>query len=149
MTTTDIAIRLLAAFVGGAALGLNRDLHRKAAGVRTIGIVSLAAAMLVMAAGGAGPGQPGFTDTSRIIQGVLTGIGFLGAGVIVRGAAEGQVHGLTTAAVIWLAAGVGVLAGIAAWPELAGGLALVFLLLVLGGPAERWVERTFYGTGDK
>jgi len=93
--------------------------------------------------------NPCFTDTSRIIQGVLTGIGFLGAGVIVRGAAEGQVHGLTTAAVIWLAAGVGVLAGIAAWPELAGGLALVFLLLVLGGPAERWVERTFYGTGDK
>lgn len=147
MSTTDVAIRLLAAFVVGCALGINRDLHRKAAGIRTIGIVSLAAAMLVMAAGGAGPGQPGFTDTSRIIQGVLTGIGFLGAGVIVRGEVGAQVHGLTTAAIVWLAAGVGVLAGIGAWIELGAGTILVFILLMFGGPVERWVYRTFAPAG--
>ena len=147
MSSADILIRLLAAFVVGTALGLNRDLHRKAAGVRTIGIVSMASAMLVMASGGVGPGQPGFTEVSRIIQGVLTGIGFLGAGVIVRGEAEAQVHGLTTAAIIWLAAGMGVLCGIGAWTELVAGLVLIFVLLVFGGPVERWVYRTFRPIG--
>ena len=144
MTSQDILIRLFAALAVGAALGLNRDLHKKAAGVRTIGIVALASAMLVLAAGGAAPGQPGFTDTARIIQGVLTGVGFIGAGVIVRGAGEGQVHGLTTAAVIWLASGFGVLCGIGAWTEVVAGTVLVFGLLMFGGKCERWVQRTFY-----
>ena len=148
MTSTDIVIRLIAALVVGGLLGLNRDLQKKAAGVRTIGIVSLAAAMLVMAAGGAAPGQAGFTDTSRIIQGVLTGIGFLGAGVIVRGEAEAQVHGLTTAAIIWLAAGLGVLCGIGARVPLVAGTPLVFALLIFGGPLERWAYRAFRGTND-
>ena len=144
MTPTDTLIRSGAAFMVGGALGLNRDLHRKSAGVRTIGIVSIASAMMVMAAGGVGPGQPGFAEVTRIIQGMLTGVGFIGAGVIVRGSAEGQVHGLTTAAVIWLASGFGVLCGIGAWTEVVVGVALVFLLLMLGGRAEHWVQRTFY-----
>ena len=143
MTATDILIRLFAAFLVGGALGLNRDLHKKAAGVRTIGIVTLAAASLVMAAGGAGPGQPGFTEVTRIIQGVLTGVGFIGAGVIVRGSGEGQVHGLTTAAVVWLGAGFGVLCGIGSWTIFLPTVALVFILLVFGGRAERWAHRTF------
>jgi putative Mg2+ transporter-C (MgtC) family protein len=149
MTDIDIAARLAAAALAGAALGLNRDLHHKAAGVRTIGLVSLAAAMLVVAAGGVGAGQPGFTDVGRIIQGVLTGVGFIGAGVIVRGAAEGQIHGLTTAAVIWMAAGTGVLCGIGAWLEVLIALFLVFALLILGRPLERLVRHLFGdGKGD-
>lgn len=147
MTTFDILIRLAAAFVVGGALGLNRDLHHKAAGVRTIGLVTIAAALLVMAAGGIGPGQPGFNDLARIIQGVMTGVGFIGAGVIVRGSGEGQVHGLTTAAVVWLGAAFGVLCGIGAWVILVPAVVLVFVLLVYGGPAERWAQRTF-GRGD-
>ncbi len=150
MTAVDILIRLFAAFLVGGALGLNRDLHRKSAGVRTIGIVTLAAASLVMAAGGAGPGQPGFTEVTRIIQGVLTGVGFIGAGVIVRGSGEGQVHGLTTAAVVWLGAGMGVLCGIGAWTVLVPAVLLVFALLVFGGPAERLLHRTFsHDAADK
>lgn len=148
MTAPDIMIRLFAAFLVGGALGLNRDLHKKAAGVRTIGIVTLAAASLVMAAGGAGAGQPGFTEVTRIIQGVLTGVGFIGAGVIVRGTGEGQVHGLTTAAVVWLGAGLGVLCGIGAWAILLPAVVLVFVLLVLGGPAERLLHRTFGQDSD-
>jgi putative Mg2+ transporter-C (MgtC) family protein len=148
MSNVDILLRLLAAFAIGAALGINRDLHRKAAGVRTIGLVSIASAMMVMAAGGAGPGQPGFAEVTRIIQGVLTGVGFIGAGVIVRGSGEGQVHGLTTAAVIWLAAGFGVLCGLGAWTEVAVGIALVFVLLVGGGPAERFISRALHGARD-
>jgi len=147
MTTTDIVVRLIAAFAVGGALGLNRDLHKKAAGVRTIGVVSLGAALLVMSAGGMSPNQLGFDNLSRVIQGVMTGVGFIGAGVIVRGNTEGEVHGLTTAAVIWLAAGFGVLCGLGAWTEVIVGLTLVFVLLVAGGRAEKWAERTFYRDG--
>ncbi len=146
MSNTDILLRLLAAFVIGAALGLNRDLHKKSAGVRTIGLVCIASAMVVMAAGGAGPGQPGFAEVTRIIQGVLTGVGFIGAGVIVRGSGEGDVHGLTTAAVIWLAAGFGVLCGMGAWIEVVVAIALVFVLLVGGGPIERLAHRVLRGS---
>jgi putative Mg2+ transporter-C (MgtC) family protein len=148
MTNIDILGRLVAAFAIGAVLGINRDLHKKAAGVRTIGLVSIASAMMVMAAGGAGPGQPGFAEVTRIIQGVLTGVGFIGAGVIVRGNDEGQVHGLTTAAVIWLAAGFGVLCGLGAWIEVTVALALVFVLLIGGGPAERLIHRVLRGSQD-
>ena len=142
MTETDLLIRLLAAFAAGGALGLNRDLHHKAAGVRTIGLVSLASAMLVIAVGGASPSQAGYAPVAPVIQGIMTGIGFLGAGVIVRGGTgTTQVHGLTTAAAIWLAAGAGVLCGVAAWSVLGIGIALVFVLLMFGGPLERWAER--------
>lgn len=147
MTSTDILIRLVAAFLVGSALGLNRDLHKKAAGVRTIGIVTMAAALVVLSAGGMQPGQPGFAEVSRVVQGILAGVGFIGAGVIVRGSGEGQVHGLTTAAVVWLGAGMGVLCGIGAWSVLVPAVVLVFVLLTLGGPAERWVQR-HYGPGD-
>jgi putative Mg2+ transporter-C (MgtC) family protein len=147
MSTTDVMIRLIAAFVVGGALGLNRDLHGKPAGVRTIGIVSLGAAMLVLAAGNVGPGQLASAGLSPIIQGIMTGIGFLGAGVIVRGKEESTILGLTTAASIWLAAGLGILAGLGEWIDLVIGTGLVFMLLVFGGPAERWVHRTFEPAG--
>ena len=143
MSTTDIVIRLLAAVFAGGALGLNRDLHKKAAGVRTIGVASLGSALVVLAAGGMSPNQPGFDSLSHVIQGVMTGVCFIGAGVIVRGNTEGEVHGLTTAAVIWLAAGFGVLCALGAWTEVAAGLALAFLLLMVGGRVEKWVERTY------
>jgi len=145
MGTMDMILRLLVAFSIGGALGLNRDLHKKSAGLRTIGLVSLATCMLVVAAGGVGPGMPGFAFVTPIIQGSLTGIGFLGAGVIVRGAKEGEVHGLTTAAVIWLAAGFGILCGIGAWTEVAWAVVLAFLCLVVGGRIEKWAYMRVHG----
>lgn len=143
MNTTEILIRLLAALVVGIALGLNRDLHRKPAGVRTIGVVSLGAAMITLAPGLVPPGQLGSMGLSPIIQGILTGIGFLGAGMIVRSEKTSVIHGLTTAAIIWFAAGAGVIAALGAWTDLAIGTVLVFVLLMFGGPAERWFHRTF------
>ena len=148
MTNADIVIRLLAALVAGSALGLNRDLHRKPAGVRTIGIVSLGAAMLTMIAGEVQPGQLATVGLSPVISGILTGIGFLGAGVIVRGQGENAIHGLTTAAIIWVAAGMGILAGLGQWTDLIGGTVLVFMLLMFGGPAERWINRNFEPVGQ-
>ena len=78
MDTADIVIRLGLAALAGIALGLNRDFHDKPTGVRTLGLVGLASALVVIAVG------HGDGDASRVIQGIVTGIGFLGAGVIVR-----------------------------------------------------------------
>ena len=80
MDTLEIALRLIAATAAGAAFGLNRDMHDKQTGVRTLGLVGLGSALAVMAA--ARIGNEG--DVSRAIQGIVTGIGFLGAGVIMR-----------------------------------------------------------------
>ena len=79
MHTLDIALRLGAATVVGVLLGLNRDLHGKSTGVRTLGVLCLGSALAVLSihvlTG---------SDESRVIQGIVTGVGFLGAGVIVR-----------------------------------------------------------------
>ena len=101
--------RLLLSTIVGAVIGLNRDLHHKQAGVRTNALVSLGAALavLVMMPPGIDPTHR-IDAMSRIIQGVLTGIGFLGAGVILRDPSSHHVSGLTTAAAVWLAALLGV-----------------------------------------
>jgi putative Mg2+ transporter-C (MgtC) family protein len=78
---------------------------------------------------------------SRVIQGVLTGIGFLGAGVIVRSAGGEHVRGLTTAAVTWLTACVGVVCGVAEWRVILVGVPLVFVVLHVGGPLEKALHR--------
>ena len=82
------------------------------------------------------------------MQGVLTGIGFLGAGVIVRGSIKGRVHGLTTAASTWVTACLGLVCGVAAWPVAATGVALAFVVLVLGGPLERIIHHWLGGQSD-
>src|SRR3954471_6300648 len=101
MDTLDMALRLGAAALAGGALGLNRDLHGKPTGVRTLGLVGLASALIVIAVG------HGDGDVSRVMQGIVTGIGFLGAGVIIRSEKGKHVHNLTTAACVWLTACVG------------------------------------------
>jgi len=78
---------------------------------------------------------------SRVMQGVLTGIGFLGAGVIVRRNIGDRVHGLTSAACAWATACLGLICGLAAWPIVATGVVLVFVLLIFGGPFERMSHR--------
>jgi putative Mg2+ transporter-C (MgtC) family protein len=143
LTLFDVVIRLIAAYLVGGALGLNRDLHHKSAGVRTIGLVALASAMIVIAGLWVGPVGSGPGDITRIIQGILSGVGFIGAGVIVRGPSESNVHGLTTAASVWAAAGFGIIAGLGAWEVLALSVGLIFLLLVFGGPLEEWVRKIY------
>ena len=102
MDDLEIALRLGAATLVGVALGLNRDLHGKPTGVRTLGLVGLGSALIVLAVGGRVS-----ADASRVIQGIVTGIGFLGAGVIMRNDAGNQIHGITTAACAWLTACIG------------------------------------------
>ena len=140
----EIAVRLGAALILGSALGLNRELHGKPAGLRTHALVSLGAAVAIMVA-------LNYQDRSlaadpnaigRIVQGILTGIGFLGAGVILRDPA-GHVTGLTTAATIWICAVLGIVCGLGYWPILAIALGLTVLALCFGRPVERFAERCF------
>ena len=135
MDTADIVIRLGLAALAGVALGLNRDLHGKPTGVRTLGLVGLASALAVIAVG------DGEGDVSRVIQGIVTGIGFLGAGVIVRGEKGKHVHNLTTAACVWLTACVGAACGVGDWRLILVGTPIVFVVLVFGGAFEKWVHR--------
>ena len=141
MGLLEIVLRLCAATVFGAAIGLNRDLHGKATGVRTLGLVALGAAAIVVAAADLAP--VGTTDPnviSRVVQGILTGVGFIGAGVILHSNNEHQVRGLTTAACVWLTACVGVICGVGHWPVLLATVGLAFLVLLIGHPFERYCE---------
>jgi putative Mg2+ transporter-C (MgtC) family protein len=145
----DVILRLGGATLIGAAIGLNRDLHGKPIGVRTLGLVGLASAMAVLAVAPDGIARGDVNAASRVIQGVLTGIGFLGAGVIVRRTTGKEVHGLTSAACTWTTACIGLVCGLAAWPIVAGGVVLAFILLTFGGPFERISHRGLKALFDR
>jgi putative Mg2+ transporter-C (MgtC) family protein len=142
MDTLDIALRLGAAALSGAALGLNRDLHGKPTGVRTLGLVGVGAALAVLAVSGASG-----ADTSRVIQGILTGIGFLGVGVIVRNNEGQHVHGLTTAACVWVTACIGVACAVAEWRIVLISVPLIFVILFFGGPFEKAIHQHWPNSG--
>jgi len=136
MDTLDMGLRLCAAALAGVALGLNRDLHGKPTGVRTLGLVGLGSALVVLAVA-----QTSSADASRVIQGIVTGIGFLGAGVIVRSDQGEHVHGLTTAACVWLTACIGAACGISAWPIILLTAPIIVVILIFGGPFEKMIHR--------
>jgi putative Mg2+ transporter-C (MgtC) family protein len=133
MEIMEIIIRAGAAVLAGAALGLNRDLHGKPTGVRTLGLVGLGSALAVMAVSD----SHDVSAVSRVMQGILTGIGFLGAGVIIRNDQGQQIHGLTTAACAWLTACIGVTCGAGEWRIVLVSLVFAFLLLTVGGRLEK------------
>ena len=95
----EISMKLGFALLSGIVLGMNRWIHHKSAGVRTHSLVALGSSLVVVLIAG----FPGFDAQamSRVLQGLITGIGFLGAGVIVRNDQSQNIHGLTTAASLW------------------------------------------------
>ena len=105
---TRMFVRLLLAAVLGGLLGIEREQHGKDAGVRTHMLVAMGAALFVLVSQQSG--MPN-ADLSRVVQGVIAGVGFLGAGAILKLDGEERVKGLTTAAGIWLTAAIGVAAG--------------------------------------
>ena len=123
LDATAIAIRVGAALLAGAIIGIDRELKRKPAGLRTHSLVAIGAAVVVLVTIGSSQGDA--DAISRAVQGVITGIGFLGAGVIMQHEAEHKVEGLTTAASIWMSAALG----------LACGAGLVELALIALGAA--------------
>jgi putative Mg2+ transporter-C (MgtC) family protein len=132
----DLALRILVAAVLGAAIGMERERHDHPAGMRTHLLVSVGAATFTVLSIEAftAPGS----DPGRIAAQVVTGIGFLGAGAILK--SGGSVRGLTTAASLWAVAGVGMAAGAAAW-----GVAIAATVIVI---VSLWplqgIERRFF-----
>src|SRR5690606_21652137 len=106
---TRVSVRLLMAGILRCILGFERESRGKAAGIRTHMLVAIGAALFVLI-----PQQAGISDAelSRVVQGVIAGIGFLGAGAILKGDDEKHLKGLTTAAGIWLTAAIGVATGL-------------------------------------
>ena len=127
-------LRLGAAAVCGLAIGLNRDLKRKAAGTRTLGLVALGACLATLAGLDRLGEEAGPDAVSRVVQGilqgVLTGVGFLGAGVILKPKDGDHVRGLTTAAAVWLTAALGLACALADWRLVAAGLVTAFVVLI-------------------
>jgi putative Mg2+ transporter-C (MgtC) family protein len=144
----DIALRLGAAAVAGALIGINRDLLNKPIGMRTLALVGLGAA-IVSLAGIQVEGMAGNPDAlSRVIQGVIqgvmAGISFIGAGVILRDREARRVEGLTTAATVWVTAALGIACGLGAWHTVGIGLVIALLLLMAGG----WLEKIYAAAND-
>ncbi len=134
-------IAMLISTVLGTLVGFERQMGRKPAGLRTHTLVCMGSTLFVLLTAHATPVFGGASlDPTRIIHGVVTGVGFLGAGSILR--QEGYVHGLTTAASIWMVAAIGTACGVHAYPLAAVGTVLA--LIVLEG--FRWLER-FLATG--
>ena len=120
---------VLAALVAGGVVGLERGLRSEPAGFRTHALVSAASAIAVIGATYAGHRLGDAATASRVAQGVMTGVGFLGAGVIFR---EGlSIHGLTNAASVWAAAAIGLVFGFGAYGEGVAGTVLILVILVL------------------
>lgn len=140
MDTFTIVARIAAAVAVGAVLGINRDLRHKPAGLRTHALVSIGSALVVLVAIDSGATSDGI---SRVLQGLITGIGFLGAGVIIHHEANRRVQGLTTAASVWVAAGLGAACGLGLNVLVLVAVCAALLVLMTGGPIERAIERVF------
>ena len=146
--TADMIARILLAAVLGALIGFERDKHGRAAGLRTHLLVSMgAAAFMVMSARVAASAQGStsfIADPGRIAAQIVTGIGFLGAGAIVK--SRNNVRGLTTAACLWAAAGIGMAAGGGYWllALVTTGVALLALVGLKG--LERLYAKDSYRT---
>jgi putative Mg2+ transporter-C (MgtC) family protein len=141
----ETGLRLGAAAAVGMIIGINRDLMNKPIGMRTLGLVALGAA-IVSLAGVEFRDMAAHPDAlSRvvqgIIQGIMAGISFIGAGVVLRDPHAHRVEGLTTAATVWVTAALGIACAFAAWRIVAVGLTIALILLVVVGWLEGVISR--------
>jgi putative Mg2+ transporter-C (MgtC) family protein len=133
-----VTVRLVVAAVLGGLIGAEREWVGKAAGLRTHMMVSLGAALFVLVPIETGMGAG---DLTRVIQGIATGIGFIGAGTILKRADTNQIHGLTTAATIWLTGAVGIAVGAGLmWLGIVCAISAWVILYILTG-LDRWLDR--------
>lgn len=150
LTTSEAAMRLGAALVLGALVGLERERKHRPAGFRTLILVSMGSALFMlvgteMVAGipGTVGGPDGRAEMSRVLQGLLGGIGFLGAGAVIQ--SKKAVRGMTTAAAVWVTAGIGAACGVGLYTLAAlAVLGALFTLVVL----EFFENRYFPDTED-
>jgi putative Mg2+ transporter-C (MgtC) family protein len=133
-----VMIRLLAATLLGAIVGFERERARKSAGLRTHILVCLGTAAFVLVSSSSGLSPEGL---SRVIQGIVTGIGFIGAGQILKVTEQHHVRGLTTAASVWMTAAIGVSVGLGAIGIAALSTLLALIILAVVGAVERRAEK--------
>ncbi len=140
----DPVLRLIAAAAAGTVIGFNRELRDKPLGMRTLALVALGSAIAPLAA-------IGFADIASlpgplarvlqgVLEGVLPGIGFIGAGVVLRHRGSETVYGLTTAATVWVTAALGIACALAAWTLVVSGLVLALAILF----GLNWVEQRLF-----
>jgi putative Mg2+ transporter-C (MgtC) family protein len=134
----QVLVRLLAATVLGAVVGIQRERAGKPAGLRTHILVTLGTAVFVLACSGVGMSLDGL---SRVIQGIVTGIGFIGAGSILKLNEERDVQGLTTAAGVWMTAAVGVAVGLGSLGVALLSTIFTMAILTLATRVEHGVDR--------
>jgi putative Mg2+ transporter-C (MgtC) family protein len=138
-SAVTVIVRLSMAVLLGAVLGYERERHDAPAGLRTHMLVALGAALLVLAPEQAGVGAE---DLTRVVQGVVSGVGFLGAGAILKREERGrQVRGLTTAASIWATAAIGVAAGMGRELTALTAALMGFVILKLLRQLEQAIDR--------
>jgi len=136
MSITEFTIRLLIAFAAGLIIGLERQFHHKSAGLRTNTLVSVGAAIYVLLSINLTENEG---DVTRIIGQVVTGIGFLGAGIIFK---EGiNVRGLTTAATVWCSSAIGCLAAAGLYYETMIGTGVIVMVNSLLKPLHNWLSK--------
>lgn len=140
----EVLLRLIMAILLGGVVGLEREMHGRPAGFRTHIVVCLGAAVMILGTEYYQPatGSASVLDVNRMAAGIITGIGFLGAGAILR--EENMVRGLTTAGCVWFVAGLGVVIGkgiysLALWATL-----LVFIMLFFFRYVEAWMPVNQY-----
>ena len=137
----DAIGRLVVATAAGMVLGWERSReNRQFMGLRTLGRVGLASCIAVQAIVHSGLPNVNADAAGRAMQGILSGVGFIGAGAVLRVGQGQEVHGLATAACIWVTATIGAAAGLAVWPLIIGGLSLAMLVLFAGAPLERRIR---------
>src|SRR5262245_33569887 len=139
--TVALALRLAFATILGAAVGLNREMSLKPAGLRTHALVSLGAALLTYV--GLQFGRPGgdLSAASRVVQGLIAGVGFIGGGAILHQVGAQPVHGLTTAASIWIVAATGVAVGAGLWRGATIAIVLTLAILTIGHSIDSAVRK--------
>lgn len=129
-------MRLLLASLLGGLLGLERELTGKPAGLRTHMLVALGSAMFVLASAGAVDAE----GMSRVIQGLLAGVGFICAGAILKSGSQEHISGLTTAASLWMTAAIGLSAGLGREALAVLSTLLTLGILLLEGPVQAWLR---------
>jgi len=134
----QVIVRLIASATLGAVIGIQRERIGKPAGLKTHILVTLGTTVFVLACTGYGMNSDGL---SRVIQGIVTGIGFIGGGAILKLNEERDVKGLTSAAGIWMAAAIGVTVGLGGLGLAILGTILTLIILTLVGSFEIYVDK--------
>lgn len=145
----DLGLRILAALLAGVIVGTERESHGRAAGLRTTILVCVAACIAMIISASLfnqvtlenSPNRP---DPARLAAGVLSGMGFLGAGSIIRNG--NRVQGVTTAATLWFVTMLGLAFGAGLFVLGGAGILIALLILLILPPIERWVKNDWYAT---